>query len=285
MPEPTGGASDVGLPNRMARAGTYLGLAVLAALTLFPLLWMASIALMSAPQAADGTPPLWPQHPTLVNVVNVINQQHIGTYFFNSLVVATATMVLSVLVAGSAGYALAHVGFRGRRLVSGLMVFGVLIPTQALVLPLFEMFREVHLVNHYAALVLPVAANPLGILLVQAYMRGIPAEILDAARIDGASEWRIFRSIAVPLMVPILAAVSVLVFVVSWNEFMWPMIAMQQENMQTLPVALAAIDREHYQNIGLMAAAASITMLPMVLVFVASQRYYLRSVIAGSLTG
>jgi multiple sugar transport system permease protein len=86
-------------------------------------------------------------------------------------------------------------------------------------------------------------------------------------------------------MAPILAAVSVLIFVVSWNEFMWPMIAMQQENMQTLPVALAAIDREHYQDIGLMAAAATITMLPMVLVFLASQRYYLRSVIAGSLTG
>lgn len=275
----------MGLRTRMARAGAYLGIAALAAVTLFPLLWIASIALMSAPQAAADTPPLWPRHPTLANVINVISRQHIGTYFLNSLIVATATTVLSVLVAASAGYALAHVEFRGRRLVSRLVVFGVLIPTQALVLPLFEMFRYVHLVNHYAALILPVAANPVGIVLVQAYMRGIPAEILDAARVDGASEWQVFRSIAVPLMAPILAAVSVLIFVVSWNEFMWPMIAMQQENMQTLPVALAAIDREHYQDIGLMAAAATITMLPMVLVFLASQRYYLRSVIAGSLTG
>jgi len=135
---------------------------------------------------ARGTPPLWTQHPTLDNLINGISRQHIGTYFFNSLVVATATMVLSVLVAGSAGYALAHVEFRGRRVVFGLTVVGVLIPTQALVLLLFEIFRAMHMLYHYAALVLPVAANPVGILLVQAYMRGIPTELLDAARIDGA---------------------------------------------------------------------------------------------------
>ena len=272
------------LRTRTLRAGTYLGLTGLAGVTLFPLLWVTSIALMRAPEAAAGTPPLWPLHPTLVNVINIISRQHLGRYFFNSIVVATATMALSVLVAGSAGYALARVEFRGRRVVSWLVMLGVLIPNQALVLPLFEMFRTVHLVNHYAALVLPAAANPVGIVLVQAYMRGIPVEILDAARIDGASEWRIYRSIVVPLMAPMLAAVGVLVFVVSWNDFMWPMIAMQQEGMQTLPVALAAIDREHYQDIGLMAAGATMTMLPMVVVFLASQRYYLRSVIAGSLT-
>lgn len=272
------------LRTRSLQAGTYLGLAVLASATLFPLLWVTSIALMRAPQTAAGTPPLWPHHPTLVNVVDIISRQHLGRYFFNSMVVATATTVLSVLVAGSAGYALARVEFRGRRVVSWLVMLGVLIPNQALVLPLFDMFRTAHLINHYAALVLPAAANPVGIMLVQAYMRGIPAEILDAARIDGASEWRIYRSIVVPLMAPMLAAVGVLIFVVSWNDFMWPMIAMQQEGMQTLPVALAAIDREHYQDIGLMAAGATMTMLPMVLVFLASQRYYLRSVIAGSLT-
>ncbi len=272
------------LQNRTLRAGTYVGLVALAGATLFPLLWVTSIALMRAPEAAAGTPSLWPHHPTLVNVINIISRQHLGRYFFNSMVVATTTMALSMLVAGSAGYALARVEFRGRRLVSWLVMLGVLIPNQALVLPLFEMFRTVHLINRYAALVLPAAANPVGIVLVQAYMRGIPAEILDAARIDGASEWRIYRSIVMPLMAPMLAAVGVLIFVVSWNDFMWPMIAMQQESMQTLPVALAAIDREHYQDIGLMAAGATMTMLPMVLVFLASQRYYLRSVIAGSLT-
>ncbi len=272
------------LRTRALQVTTYLGLAILAIATLFPLLWVTSIALMRAPETAAGTPPLWPHHPTLYNVVDIIRRQHLGRYFFNSMVVAAATTALSVLVAGSAGYALARVDFRGRRLVSWLVMLGVLIPNQALVLPLFEMFRAVHLINHYAALVLPAAANPVGIVLVQAYMRGIPAEILDAARIDGASEWRIFRSIVVPLMAPMLAAVGVLIFVVSWNDFMWPMIAMQQEGMQTLPVALAAIDREHYQDIGLMAAGATVTILPMVLVFLASQRYYLRSVIAGSLT-
>ena len=164
------------------------------------------------------------------------------------------------------------------------MLFAVLIPSQALVLPLFEMFREVHLINHYAALILPAAANPVSIVLIQAYMRGIPAEILDAARMDGAGEWRTFFSVVVPMMAPMLAALAVLTFVVSWNDFMWPMIAMQKASMQTLPVALASIDREHYQEIGLMAAGATVTILPMMAIFVASQRYYLRSVVAGSLT-
>ncbi len=266
------------------RAATYATLIAMSIITLFPLLWVSSMALMRSPQSSAGTPPLWPSHPTLANIVNIIDRQMLGHYFLNSLIVAVATTVLSILVAGLAGYALARVEFPGRRVVSWIVLLGVLIPNQALVLPLFDMFRTVHLINHYAALILPAAASPVSIVLVQAYMRGIPTELLDAARMDGASEWRTFLSVVVPLMAPMLAAVGVLTFVVSWNDFMWPMIAMQNANMQTLPVALASIDREHYQDIGLMAAGATVTILPMVGVFLASQRYYLRSVVAGSLT-
>ena len=268
----------------VVRVSTYAALIVMALATLFPLLWVASIAFMRAPERFAGTPPLWPDHPTLVNIVNIIHQQRIGDYFLNSLIVAACKTPLSVLVAGLGGYALAQAKFRGHRLLSWVVMFAVLVPTQALVLPLFEMFSAAHLINHYAALVLPATANAVSIVLIQAYARGIPKEILDAARIDGASEWRTFVSVVVPLMAPMLAAVAVLTFVVSWNDFMWPMIAMQKVDMQTLPVALASIDREHYQNIGLMAAGATVAILPMILVFFASQRYYLRSVAAGSLT-
>jgi multiple sugar transport system permease protein len=266
------------------RASLYASLTTLAILTLFPLLWVTSIAFMRSPEQSAGTPPLWPRHPTLNNIVNIVQREMLGHYFLNSLIVAIATTVLSTFVAGLAGYALAQVQFRGRRVISWVVLFAVLIPSQALVLPLFEMFREVHLINHYAALILPAAANPVSIVLIQAYMRGIPAEILDAARMDGAGEWRTFFSVVVPMMAPMLAALAVLTFVVSWNDFMWPMIAMQKASMQTLPVALASIDREHYQEIGLMAAGATVTILPMMAIFVASQRYYLRSVVAGSLT-
>lgn len=269
---------------RGLRIATYVVLIGMSLATLFPLLWVSSIALMHNPQSFAGTPPLLPSHPTFVNIVDIIGRHMLGHYFLNSVVVATATMALSVLIAALAGYALARAEFLGRRVVWWTVMFGMLIPNQALVLPLFEIFRTVHLINHYAALILPAAANPVGIMLVQAYMRGIPTEIIDASRLDGASEWRTFRSVVVPLMAPILAAVGVFAFVVSWNDFMWPMIAMQKESMQTLPVALAAIDREHYQDIGLMAAGATVTILPMVVVFLVSQRYYLRSVIAGSLT-
>jgi len=268
----------------MLRVSTYAALTVMALATLFPLLWVTAITFTRAPERFAGTPPLWPDHPTLVNLVNVVRQQRIGRYFLNSLVVATATTPLSILVAGLAGYALAQAKFRGHRLVSWMVTFAVLVPNQALVLPLFELFSAVHLINHYAALVLPAAANAVSIVLIQVYARAIPKEILDAARLDGASEWRTFFSVVVPLMAPMLAAVAVLTFVVSWNDFMWPMIAMQNVDMQTLPVALASIDREHYQNIGLMAAGATVAILPMILVFLASQRYYLRVVSTGSLT-
>ena len=274
----------MGARGVLLRAARYVALIVMALATLFPLLWVTSIAFMRSPERFAGTPPLWPDHPTLVNMVNIVHQQRIGHYFLNSLIVAVATTPLSVLVAGLAGYALAQAKFRGHRLVSWLVMFAVLVPNQALVLPLFEMFSAVHLINHYAALVLPAAANAVSIVLIQAYARAIPKDILDAARIDGASEWRTFFAVVVPLMAPMLAAVAVLTFVVSWNDFMWPMIAMQKVNMQTLPVALASIDREHYQNIGLMAAGATVAILPMMVVFLASQRYYLRAVSAGSLT-
>ena len=260
-----------------------LGLA--AFLTLFPLLWMVSVSLMPTGASSSYPPPLWSAQYSLDRYRELFAQQHMGRYFFNSVVVATSATLLALLFNGMAGYAFAKLRFRGRDSLYRLLVAGLLVPGQVTMIPLFGLLKFMGLVNSYAGAVVPGVASIFGIFLVRQYALSIPDELLDAARIDGASEWRIFRSVVVPLLVPILVTLGIFVFLATWNDFMWPLIVLTDRDMQTLPVALAGMSREHVQDNELMMAGAVVTVLPVLLLFLAMQRYYLRGIMLGSVKG
>jgi multiple sugar transport system permease protein len=273
------------------RAGKWFlnGLLILVtAIVLFPLAWMLSVSFMQPGEASALPPPLWPTHPTFGNYQTLFARAGMGRYFLNSLFISTAITLLSLVCNTLAGYAFAKLRFAGREKLFGVLIGGLVIPAQVAMLPLFLLLKYVGLVNTYAGVILPSTATVFGIVgifLVRQYARGIPTELLEAARVDGAGEARIFVQIVLPLLKPILITVAVLTFLTAWNDFMWPLIVLTGQQHYTLPVGLASLSREHVQDFELMMAGAVITVVPVLVLFLALQRYYIRGLLLGSVKG
>lgn len=268
-----------------ARALINGALIAAAAITAFPLLWMLSVSFMPTGTSSDFPPPLLPGRATLANYRELFAQQQMGRYFLNSLIVATGATLFSLVLNGLAGYALAKLRFSGRERLMKLMLGGLLIPAQVTMIPLFGLMKALGLVNTYAGAIVPAMAGVFGIFLVRQYALSIPDELIDAARIDGAGELRIFRSIIAPLLVPILVTLGIFTFLGTWNDFMWPLIVLSDRDLQTLPVALAGLSREHVQDSELMMAGSVVTVVPVLVLFLAFQRHYVQGILMGSVKG
>jgi multiple sugar transport system permease protein len=260
-------------------------LVVLVALTLCPLLWMLSLSLMSPGEANVFPPPLLPSALTLANFRQLLASTGMGRAFFNSLVLASFATVLSLLFNVSAGYAFAKLPFRGRERLFQVLLGALIVPGQVVMIPLFLLLKNLGLVNSYVGVLIPSLASVFGIFLVRQYALSIPDALLEAARIDGASELRVFVSIVLPALAPILVTLAVFSFLGSWNDFMWPLIVLNDDDLRTLPVALAALSREHVQDRELMMAGSVLTITPVLALFLAAQRYYMRGLLAGSIKG
>ena len=257
-------------------------LALIAALTLFPLAWMVSASLMAPGEASTFPPPVFPKTASLDNYRELFAARGIGRQALNSLLVASCATALSLAFNLAAGYAFAKLHFPGRDRLLRALLGAMVIPGQVAMMPLFLMLKQMGLVNSYAGALVPWLASVFGIFMVRQYALSIPDDILDAARIDGAGEWRIFTLVVLPLLKPIIVTLAVLVFLGAWNDFMWPLIVLTDRDLQTLPVALAGLSREHVQDTELMMAGSVLTVLPVLLLFLALQRYYMQGLLLGS---
>jgi multiple sugar transport system permease protein len=251
----------------------------------FPLLWMVSVSFMPTGTASTSPPPLLPAHPTLANYRELFEKHDAGRYMLNSAIVATMATVISLLLNTMAGYAFAKLRFAGREKVFRLLLGALVIPGQVTMIPLFALVKEMGLVSTYGGVIVPLLTTVFGIFLVRQYALSLPDELLEAARIDGASERLIFFRIVVPLMRPILVTLGILTFLATWNDFMWPLIVLTEQSMQTLPVALAGLSREYVQENELMMSGAVITVVPVLILFLALQRYYIAGILAGGVKG
>ena len=269
----------------LASLAVNVALALIAALTLLPLAWMVSASFMAPGEAATYPPPMLPRSATLTNYRLLFAEHGIVRQAANSLLISLLATALSLLFNVSAGYAFAKLRFAGRDRVLRLLLGALIVPAQVAMMPLFLMLKEMGLVNSYAGALVPWLASVLGIYLVRQYALTIPDALLEAARIDGAGELRIFVQVVLPLLKPIIVTLAVLSFLGAWNDFMWPLIVLTDHDVQTLPVALAALSREHVQDVELMMAGAVITVLPVLLLFLALQRYYMQGLLVGSVKG
>ncbi|OGF23506.1 MAG: sugar ABC transporter permease [Candidatus Eisenbacteria bacterium RBG_19FT_COMBO_70_11] len=254
-------------------------------LTLTPLLWMVSASFMPAGSANSYPPQLLPRAPTAGHYVELFTRLALYRHLLNSAVIAVATTLISLLVNSMAGYAFAKLRFPGRERVFRGLLAGLVIPAQVGMLPLFLMLKGLGLVNTMMGVIVPGMASIFGIFLIRQYALSIPDDLLDAARIDGAGEFRIFRTIVLPIIRPILVTLAVFSFLSSWNDFMWPLIVLSDDAKYTLPVALANLVGEHVQDTELMMAGSVLTVLPALLVFLFLQRSYIRGVMMGSIKG
>ena len=260
-------------------------LAVMAAFALFPLLWMVAASLMTPGASAAYPPPLLPADPTLANYRELFARAGIGRYLANSVLLAVAVTACSLVMNVMAGYAFAKLRFAGRERLFRLMLGALIIPGQVALVPLFLLLKQLGLVNSYGGIIVPALASIFGIFLVRQYALSIPDDLLEAARMDGASEARIFGLIVVPLLRPIIVTLAVFTLLGSWNDFMWPLIVLTDRDLQTLPVALASLAREHVQDNELMMAGSVLTIAPVLVVFLVLQRHYVQGLMLGSVKG
>lgn len=271
--------------QRTQRIILYLLLIIGAVLSLLPIIWMVSASLMPSGEASTFPPKLFPSTVTFSHYYDLFTRLSLGRYLFNSAFIAIIVTGLSLIINAMAGYAFAKLRFRGRDQVFRALSAGLVLPVQVSMLPLFLLLKNMGLINTYWGVIIPGLASIFGIFLIRQYAISIPDEMLDAARVDGASEMRIFWSIVIPGILPILATLAIWTFLSTWNDFMWPLIVLSDESHYTLPVALANLAGEHVQDTELMMAGSVITVIPVMLVFLFLQRYYIQGVMAGSVKG
>jgi multiple sugar transport system permease protein len=257
-------------------------LAFIALSSLAPLAWMLSVSLMHPGEASTFPPPLLPAHATLANYTALFERAGMGRYLLNSVLLATGITLVSLVFNVMAGYAFAKLQFKGRERIFAAMLAALVIPAQVAMMPLFLMLKGMGLVNTYGGVLVPGLAGIFGIFLVRQYASTLPNDLLEAARIDGAGELRIFASIVVPLLKPVLVTLAIFSFLGSWNDFMWPLIVLTDSDLYTLPVALSALSREHVQDNEMMMAGSVVTVLPVLALFLALQRYYIQGLLMGS---
>lgn len=271
-----------------------LAVALLTLLTIAPLVYMVIVSFMPRGESGTLQTPLWPSRWSIENYYELLVRRKFDDAWFdyrivpalvNSLGVAALSTGLGLLLTVPAGYAFAKLRFRGRERLLQLLVASLVVPGQVAMLPLFLIFKELGLVNTYAGVILPSLAGIFAVLFVRQATLSIPDEMIDAARLDGAGEMRIFAVIVLPLLAPITVTLALFMFLGSWNDFLWPLIILADQHRYTLPVAVAAIAREHAADAELMMAAAVVTTLPVLVLFLALQRYYMRGLLGGSVKG
>jgi multiple sugar transport system permease protein len=254
-----------------------------AVLTLLPLAWMVAASFVPAGASDDLLAALGAGALTLEHYRALFGRLDLARTVANSAGLAAIVTAISVFVNGLAGYAFAKLRFAGRDRIFRGLVATLVIPGQIGMLPLFLLLKQLGLVNTYAGVVIPGIASVFGIFLVRQYALSIPQSLLDAARIDGAGELRIFASIVLPLIRPILVTLAIFTFLGTWNDFLWPLVVLTDDRLYTLPVALANLLGEHVQDVELMMAGAVVTVAPVVLLFAALQRFYMQGIVTTGL--
>jgi multiple sugar transport system permease protein len=253
------------------------------ALVLFPLVWMVLASLAPAGEAAAVPPRFVPRSFTLEHYATLFTRLDLARHLANSALLAATVTAIALVVNSMAGYAFAKLRFAGRDRLFRALLAALLVPGQVAMLPLFLLLEQLGLVNTYAGVVIPGMASIFGIFLVRQYALSIPDTLLDAARIDGAGEFRIYLSLVLPFCRPVLLTLGVLTFMGTWNDFLWPLVVLTDDAMYTLPVALANLLGEHVQDVELMMAGSVLTVAPVVVLFFALQRHYVEGIVSGAL--
>jgi multiple sugar transport system permease protein len=278
---------EAGAPQRSrASIVLYVLLSIGLILMIAPFVWMV-LGSFKAQSEFLRLPPTWlPESPTFDNFQRLFGQLDMPRFFFNSLVVAAVVTAGNLVFSPMLGYALAKLRFAGKGVLMGLVLATLMLPGAAILVPLFVLMSAMGLVNTYPSLVLPFLAGPFGVFLTRQFFSGLPDELLEAARMDGASEFRIFWTIAMPLAGPVLATLGILTFLGSWNSFIYPLVMAQEPEMYTLPVALATFATGQYQaDHGMLMAGSLVLILPVLVIFIVLQRWITEGIATTGLKG
>jgi multiple sugar transport system permease protein len=262
---------------------TYAVLIVACMIALIPFLYVISTSLKET-RALFSYPPRWiPEDPTTINYRNLIDEHPFLRWTFNSFFVASVVTVIKVVFDSMAGYAFAKMRFAGRDALFLLVLLTLMIPFSATLIPLYIIVRELHMTNSYWGLILPPLASPIGIFMMRQFIESLPSDLENAARLDGCSEFQIYRRVILPLIRPGLVVLGVFTFMNQWTSYLWPLVVNTQQEMMTLTVGIQSLRSLFTVDWGILSAGAVLSMLPLVLVFIFLQRFFIAGSIAGAL--
>jgi multiple sugar transport system permease protein len=245
-----------------------------------PFVWMVLGSVKPERELLRVPPTWWPETFTLDNYRTLFGKGIFPRSFFNSTLIAVVVTAANIVFCSMVGYALAKLDFRAKKLVFGLVMGTLMIPGMVTLVPLFVLVANLGLVDTYPGLMLPFLVTPFGVFLMRQFIIELPDDLLDAGRIDGASELRIFRQIILPLCGPGVATLGILTFLSSWNSFLWPLVVAQTQEHYTLPVALALFSKNQQvtPNYGLLLAGATVVVVPVLIVFLIFQRRFIEGI-------
>jgi multiple sugar transport system permease protein len=266
----------------MKKTLLYTFLIITSVATLIPFIWMVSASFMMDGHASVFPPRFFPDEIVLDQYRRLFSNLRIARNFLNSLLLSVIVTTISLFFNSMAGYAFAKYRFAGKDKLFNFLLSSMIIPSQVTMLPLFLMLKSMGFINTYMAIIIPGLANIFGIFLIRQYCLSIPDSLIEAAKIDGATDFQIYRRVILPLATPVLATLAIFTFLGTWNDFLWPLIVLTDDSMYTLPVALANLMLEHTKDPELMMAGSVITILPVIVVFLALQKYYLKGIMMGS---
>jgi len=255
---------------------------VIAVLWIAPFVWMVSTSFKPAKEVMTKEIEWFPRHIVLDNYKKVF-EYPVARWAWNSFVVATTSTALGVLFGAMAGYALARLNFPGKNVFFAVLIASLMIPTEMTIIPMFVGFLKVGLSNSYIALILPTIANVFSVYIFRQFFLGLPAELEDAAAIDGASRFAVFWQIAMPLARSPIIAASILLFTLNWNSFLWPLLIIFDDNMKTMPVGIAAFTpvvgtHTQLEGFGISMAGVTLLSLPGLLIFFIFQRFFIEGI-------
>ncbi|KQS71757.1 ABC transporter permease [Rhizobium sp. Leaf371] len=265
----------------------WISLALVALIWVAPFVFIVFTSLKSN-AAVMGTSAFSPPvDPKFANYTGAWDRGRFNTTFFNSVIITAIKVPLGLFISAMAAYALAKIPFTGRKMLLLAVLFGTMIPFQVMLAPLFTLVNGLHLIDTYPGVILPYLAFgiPYQVFILQSFFRGIPKELSEAARIDGASHFTIFRRIFLPVSLPVLAALLILDFVSTWNEFAMALVLLQDRDMWTLPLGLSAFQGQFSRDYGQLNAAIVMTVLPAAIVYLIFQRYFVSGLTSGAVKG
>jgi multiple sugar transport system permease protein len=258
---------------------------LLALIWLVPLAWALVTSLRPEGEITTNPTSWWTSHWTLDAYRGLIKSSDMLVWYMNSFITATLSALFSVIACSMCGFALARTRFPGRRLILALLVAGLVIPSQVLIIPMFQEFTALHLTNTYWALILPTIPNVVAVFVFMTFFSNIPAELHDAARVDGASWFTVYRSIYMPLSRPAISAIAILTFTWTWNSFLWPLLVLSSTKTMTIPVGLASVVSGYGAHQGEIMASVVLGALPLLALFVIFQRQIVEGVASTGIKG
>ncbi len=262
----------------------YVVLTAISVLTVVPFLFMASTSLTTSFTMMSYPPKLIPDNPSLTNFYTLVVEFQGGLFsrwFLNSVFTTGAITIGSVVINTLSGYVFAKKRFVGRNVLFAMILSTLMVPAAVKLIPTFQVVRALHLYDTYGALIVPALASPIGVFMMRQFISGLPPELIEAAKIDGAGELRIFAQVIVPLSKPAMAALAIFTAVTAWNDLLWPLVVLPSPTMRTLTVGLATLQGQFSVDYGIVMAGSVLTVLPMVVLYVLFQRQFVEGLRMG----